>query len=94
MEKKHKVTITYCTQCGWLARAAWMSQELLTTFSAELEEVSLKPGEGGNFIIHVNKQEIWSRKEMKRFPEMAELKRFIRDIVNPEMDLGHSDIKK
>jgi Ni,Fe-hydrogenase I small subunit len=26
------VTITYCSQCHWLLRAAWMAQELLSTF--------------------------------------------------------------
>ncbi len=91
--KKHKVTITYCTGCKWLARAAWMAQEILSTFHEELEEVVLKPANGGIFNISVNKQEIWNRKEMRRFPEMPELKRFIRDIVNPGKDLGHCEIK-
>lgn len=39
-----RVEIEYCTQCRWLLRAAWMAQELLTTFETELDEVALKPG--------------------------------------------------
>ncbi|MDT9115814.1 Rdx family protein, partial [Escherichia coli] len=30
------ISITYCTQCNWMLRAAWMAQELLSTFSLEL----------------------------------------------------------
>ena len=29
------VSITYCRLCGWLLRAGWMAQELLTTFAEE-----------------------------------------------------------
>ena len=36
-----RVEIEYCTQCRWLMRAAWMAQELLTTFEAEIGEVAL-----------------------------------------------------
>ena len=30
-----RVAIQYCTQCRWLLRAAWMAQELLTTFEQD-----------------------------------------------------------
>lgn len=45
---KNRVEIAYCTQCGWLLRAAWLAQELLSTFEKELAEVALRPGEGGH----------------------------------------------
>ena len=44
--RKPEVVITYCTQCQWLLRAAWLAQELLSTFSDELGKVSLVPGTG------------------------------------------------
>jgi selenoprotein W-related protein len=28
-----------------------------------------------------------------RFPDIKELKQLVRDVVNPEKDLGHSDKK-
>ena len=40
----HRVEIVYCTKCRWLLRAAWMAQELLTTFDGEIAELVLKPG--------------------------------------------------
>lgn len=36
MARQPRLEIEYCTQCRWLLRAAWMAQELLTTFEAEL----------------------------------------------------------
>ncbi len=41
-----RLEIGCCTQCNWLLRAAWMAQELLTTFSFELGEVASIPGTG------------------------------------------------
>jgi selenoprotein W-related protein len=46
-----RVEIEYCTQCHWLPRAAWVTQELLTTFEQEVGEVALVPGAGGIFVV-------------------------------------------
>jgi selenoprotein W-related protein len=86
-----KVEIQYCTQCRWLLRAAWMAQELLTTFETELKEVSLVPGTGGIYEVRLDGEVIFSRKEQGRFPESKELKQLIRDRIAPGKDLGHSD---
>src|SRR5215475_1923614 len=42
-----RLEIEYCRQCRWLLRAAWLAQELLTTFEKELGEVALVPGTNG-----------------------------------------------
>lgn len=89
----HRVEIHYCTQCRWLLRAAWMAQELLTTFEGEIAELALKPGTGGVFEVRVNDALVWSRAVEGRFPEMKELKQLVRDHVAPGKDLGHSDKK-
>ncbi|MGB5064786.1 MAG: SelT/SelW/SelH family protein [Candidatus Competibacter sp.] len=91
MEQKPRVSITYCTQCRWLLRAAWLAQELLTTFDQELGEVALRPGTGGVFEIQVGDELIWSRKQEGRFPEAKEVKQRVRDRIAPERNLGHSD---
>lgn len=87
----HRVEIEYCTQCRWLLRAAWMAQELLTTFEKELSEVALKPGTGGTFDVRLNGAVIFSRKAAGRFPDAKELKQLVLDVVAPSRDLGHSD---
>jgi len=88
---KHHVEIEYCTQCRWLLRAAWLAQELLTTFQSDLKVVSLMPGTGGIFEVRLNGAVLFSRKDTGRFPESKELKQLIRDQIDPERDLGHSD---
>ncbi len=89
--KTYVVEIEYCTQCRWLLRAAWLAQELLTTFEADLKALSLVPGTGGMFEVRLNGAVIFNRKQAERFPESKELKQLIRDIVAPSRDLGHSD---
>jgi selenoprotein W-related protein len=87
-----RIEIEYCTGCHWLIRAAWVAQELLSTFESELDEVALIPGgTGGVFEIRLNDETVWSRKDKGRFPEIKELKQLIRDAVAPGRDLGHVD---
>lgn len=86
-----RIEIEYCTQCRWLLRAAWVAQELLTTFEAEVDEVALIPGTGGIFEVRLAGTLLFSRKEQGRFPELKELKQLVRDRIAPEKDLGHSD---
>ena len=87
----HRITITYCTQCRWLLRAAWMAQELLMTFGTDLQEVALAPGTGGIFEVHLNEELLFSRRQAGRFPESKELKQLVRDRVDPTRNLGHSN---
>ena len=94
---KPRVEIQYCTQCRWLLRAAWLAQELLTTFEEDLGGVTLVPASGGTFEINVHSDKvtklIWSRKHEGRFPEAKEVKQRIRDCLFPDKSLGHSDVK-
>jgi selenoprotein W-related protein len=88
----HRVEISYCRLCGWLLRASWMGQELLTTFAEELSAVTLIPdGTGGVFEIRLDGDLLWSRKDQHGFPEITELKRLVRDRIAPERSLGHID---
>jgi len=91
MTERPRVEIVYCRQCRWLMRAAWMAQELLTTFEDELGEVALVPGSGGIFEVRVGADLVWSRKSEGGFPEIKVLKQRLRDRVAPDKGLGHSD---
>lgn len=86
-----RIAITYCTQCNWMLRAAWMAQELLSTFGQDLAEVALVPGTGGIFVVTLDGRTIWDRKEDGGFPEAKVLKQRVRDVAWPQRDLGHSD---
>ncbi|GAB4527440.1 MAG: SelT/SelW/SelH family protein [Amphiplicatus sp.] len=90
-----RVEIVYCRLCNWLLRAGWMAQELLSTFGEDLAAVTLVPNaEGGAFEIRLDGETIWSRKKDGGFPDIAELKRRVRDRVAPGRDLGHVDRKE
>ena len=84
-----RVTIRYCTGCNWLLRSGWMAQELLNTFGEELGEVALLPGSGGVFEIRLDDELLWERRRDGGFPDIRELKRMVRDRIDPERDLGH-----
>ena len=85
-----RIEINYCTQCRWLMRAAWMAQELLSTFGQDLGEVVLKPATGGLFQIAYDGEIIWDRKT-QGFPDAKTLKQIVRDRLDPGRDLGHVD---
>lgn len=68
-----------------------MAQELLMTFGEKLGELVLVPSTGGVFTVLLDGKEIFSRKTEERFPESKELKQLIRDRIEPDMSLGHSD---
>ncbi|MBV8679949.1 MAG: SelT/SelW/SelH family protein [Aquitalea sp.] len=86
-----RIAIEYCTGCRWMLRAAWMAQELLTTFEKELGEVALRPGSGGVFRISINGEQVWDRKHDGGFPDIKQLKQLVRDRVAPDKSLGHSE---
>ena len=89
---KPVITIEYCPKCGWMLRAAYMAQELLTSFTVELKGVLLKPSEvNGRYTISVDDKILFDRKDAGRFPEIKELKQLVRNAVAPGKDLGHSD---
>ncbi|EGP92187.1 uncharacterized protein MYCGRDRAFT_18835, partial [Zymoseptoria tritici IPO323] len=101
-----RVAIAYCTQCKWGLRAAYYAQELLSTFGTTIGEVALIPATGGLFTVRltyaVGSAEsdgqaraeevlIWDRKAESGFPETKILKQLIRNKIEPEKNLGHSD---
>src|SRR5215218_7811523 len=84
-----RIAITYCSQCQWLLRAAWMAQELLSTSGTDLGEVALLPSTGGIFQVTYNGDLLWDRKQDGGFPDAKILKQRVRDRLGPGRDLGH-----
>jgi len=86
---KPRVEIEYCTQCGFLLRAAWIAQELLSSFPEELGEVALRPESGGHFIVRLERGTIFSGREQGRFPESKELNLALAARIAPGRRFGH-----
>jgi len=66
--------------------------------------VALKPSTGGAFVIEIfhihdgsgeptsiQNHILWGRRTEGGFPETKELKRRVRDVIDPARDLGHVD---
>ena len=84
-----RLEIEYCTKCRFQLRAAWFAQELLTTFDQELAEVALIPGAAGIFEVRVDGDTIASNGWDNKMPDIAEVKRLVRDRVAPDRQIGH-----
>ncbi len=84
-----RVEILYCTRCRFMLRAAYLAQELLTTFEKELGEVALIPSSGGIFEVTLDGETLATNRETKRIPEAAEVKRLLRDRIAPGRPIGH-----
>ena len=89
----HTLSIEYCSGCRWMLKSFWIAQELLTTFEADLDAVTILPSSNkGIFSVRLNgNQLLWDRKEQGGFPSPKGLKQIVRDMVEPEKFLGHSD---
>lgn len=94
---KPKVIITFCEGCRWMLRATWCAQEVLSTFHGQLSGVDLCVGASGEFTVSVHLDGhatlLWDRAAEQGFPEMAELKRRLRDVIAPDQSLGHCEIQ-
>jgi selenoprotein W-related protein len=84
-----RVEIRYCTQCRFMLRAAYLAQELLTSFEKELGEVALVPSSGGIFEVTLDGETLVTNRETKRLPEAGEVKRLLRDRIAPGRTIGH-----
>lgn len=95
-EGSHTINIEYCTGCRWMLKSFWMAQELLTTFENELDAVTVLPSsEKGIFSVSLDGNNLlWDRKVNGGFPSPKGLKQLVRDMVEPEKFLGHSDTEE
>jgi selenoprotein W-related protein len=88
---KPRVSVTYCQNCHFLPRAAWVAQELLHTFGEYIAEVALVPGHGGVFVVAIDGEDVWSTKAQGRFPEMRELRNLLRERIEGAPPPRHPD---
>ena len=89
---KPRAEIRYCVKCRWLLRAAWLAQELLV----DVRRRARRSGAGArrNRRVRSDASAIgWcgNASATTGFPEAAELKRRVRDVLDPARDLGHLD---
>ena len=71
-ESKLNITLEYCVPCNYTERAKWTAKELESRFPSAVA-VTLIAGSGGVFEVEVDGQPIFSKRQLRRFPEMDEL---------------------
>jgi len=76
-----KLSIEYCTQWNYFARASSLEAELKSKF--EGIETNLILGRGGVFEIMLNGDLIFSKKEKGRFPDDGEIVSLIEKKIKP-----------
>lgn len=68
------VQIEFCLPCGYLNRATKLAESLFVEFEDHLPRgVTLIPGSGGVFEVWFNGEQVFSKKELGRFPEAREI---------------------
>lgn len=72
MENK-KISIEYCTGWGYVPKAMELAEYLLKKYKNEIESLTIIPSSGGVFEVTSDDKLIFSKKEMKRFPEIDEI---------------------
>ncbi|WWC69139.1 uncharacterized protein I206_103075 [Kwoniella pini CBS 10737] len=102
-EFKPNLIIEFCDRCRWAPRATWIQTELFLTFPSPLiRTITLiplnSPETGGRFRVWVDiglgkgDELVWDRKTEGGFPELKVLKQRIRNLIQPDLNLGHSDV--
>ncbi|MGZ6530024.1 MAG: SelT/SelW/SelH family protein [Tumebacillaceae bacterium] len=61
-----------------MSRAASLAEEILSAYSLTISELTLIPGTGGVYEITLNGEEIFSKKELGRFPNEGEIMQLLK----------------
>ncbi len=74
----YKLSIEYCTSWGYLPEAVSLTNFLLGTYKDDFEAVKLIPSSGGIFLVTLNDDVIYSKKETGRFPRNEEIEKKLK----------------
>ena len=86
-----RIEIEYCRRCRFQLRAAWLAQEILSTFEEDVGEVALVPSGGGILEVRVDGEVVASNRDGATIPDVRDVKRAVRYRVAPARKFGHED---
>ena len=72
------ISIKYCTSWGYYSQALRLREELQNKFSADIEIIE---GSGGVFEVDLNGNNVFSKKELGRFPRENEVIDLIEELL-------------
>ena len=76
---QHDVTIEYCVPCHYLPRATELAGEILGQWAPVIKGLELRSGTGGRLEISVDGDTVFSKADLKRFPEEGEVSKLLRE---------------
>jgi selenoprotein W-related protein len=56
-----------------------LTEKLITEFKARIKRLILVPSDGGRFEVSVDGKQVFSKLKTGRFPEYAEIRKFVRE---------------
>ena len=78
MTAAHKVTITYCAECGYEPQTLDLAKALMLEFGARLSSIELIPWEGGTFDVSVDGDLLHSMTRDGGFPKQGAIAEAVR----------------
>ena len=72
------ISIKYCTSWEYYSQALRLREELQNKFNADVEIIE---GSGGVFEVDMNGNNIFSKKELGRFPNDKEVIDLIEEVI-------------
>jgi selenoprotein W-related protein len=78
MTAAHKVTITYCAECGYEPQTLDLAKALMLEFGAGLSCIELIPWEGGTFDVSFEGDLLHSMRRDGGFPDPKAIKDAVR----------------
>lgn len=72
------LTITYCVPCDYSEYALSVTRELLKNWQHEINQLVLITGSKGIFDVKVNRELLFSKKELDRYPEPCEISKLLK----------------
>ena len=73
MAEQVKLSVEYCTSWGYRQKAVGLAEKLLQIYKNKISSFEIIPSTGGVFEVRKNGELLFSKKELGRFPEMAEI---------------------
>jgi selenoprotein W-related protein len=94
MSRPVKVTIAYCSECGYEPQTLALAGALMTEFGHALSSIELIPWLDGSFEVSVGEQVVHSMLHEGGFPDHTTIAQAVRDQLSATTGGIHSESQR